>query len=57
MGLRTGTDNLTIANGAEMTAPNVIRGRGTQAQAQVRALETSGMEHYDIPAFLRRQAD
>jgi cell division protein FtsZ len=46
-----------MANGAEITAPTVMRGRGSQAQAQVRALETSGMEHYDIPAFLRRQAD
>jgi cell division protein FtsZ len=47
-----------MANGAEISAPTVMRGRGgAQAQAQVRALETSGMEHYDIPAFLRRQAD
>ncbi|PHY05095.1 MAG: cell division protein FtsZ [Alcaligenaceae bacterium] len=57
VGLRTGTDNLTAANGAELSAPTVMRGRGSNAQAQVRALETSGMEHYDIPAFLRRQAD
>ena len=57
VGLRNGTDGLTMANGAEITAPTVMRGRGAQAQAQVRALETSGMEHYDIPAFLRRQAD
>jgi cell division protein FtsZ len=57
VGLRNGTDGLTIANGAEISAPTVIRGRGANAQAQVRALETSGMEHYDIPAFLRRQAD
>lgn len=57
VGLRTGTDNLTVANGAELSAPTVMRGRGSNAQAQVRAFETSGMEHYDIPAFLRRQAD
>ena len=57
VGLRNGTDGLTMANGAEITAPTVMRGRGAHAQAQVRALETSGMEHYDIPAFLRRQAD
>ncbi len=57
VGLRNGTDGLTMANGAEISAPTVIRGRGAHAQAQVRALETSGMEHYDIPAFLRRQAD
>lgn len=58
MGLRNGTDGLTMATGTEMNAPTVMRGRGgANAQAQVRALETSGMEHYDIPAFLRRQAD
>ena len=57
VGLRNGTDGQTMANGTEITAPTVMRGRGAQAQAQVRALETSGMEHYDIPAFLRRQAD
>ena len=57
VGLRNGTDGLTMANGTEITAPTVMRGRGAQAQAQVRALETSGMEHYDIPAFLRRQAE
>ena len=58
VGLRNGTDGLTMATGAAISAPTVMRGRGgVQAQAQVRALETSGMEHYDIPAFLRRQAD
>jgi cell division protein FtsZ len=58
VGLRNGTDGLTMATGTEMNAPTVMRGRGgANAQAQVRALETSGMEHYDIPAFLRRQAD
>ncbi|UOD51531.1 cell division protein FtsZ [Orrella daihaiensis] len=57
--LRTGTDNhLVSANGQEnLQVPSVLRNPRSQASAQVRALETAGMEHYDIPAFLRRQAD
>lgn len=59
--LRTGTDNMPAAAGPDYGAgsdvPAVIRfGRG-QASAQVRALETAGMDHFDIPAFLRKQAD
>ena len=56
---RTGTDNMPVSgsNLNELKAPTVIRNPRTQASAQVRALETSGMDHYDIPAFLRRQAD
>ncbi len=60
--LRTGTDNMAVggpANGdyRPLEVPSVIRNPRSQASAQVRALETAGMEHYDIPAFLRRQAD
>ena len=57
--LRTGTDNhLVSATGQEnLNVPSVLRNPRSQASAQVRALETAGMEHYDIPAFLRRQAD
>jgi len=56
--LRTGTDNQPLsADGADSRVPSVLRNPRTQASAQVRALETAGMEHYDIPAFLRRQAD
>lgn len=54
---RTGTDNMPIGNGQDLGVPSVLRNPRTQASAQVRALETAGMEHYDIPAFLRRQAD
>jgi len=56
---RTGTDNLPAGGdyGVGSDIPAVIRmGRG-QALAQVRALESAGMDHYDIPAFLRKQAD
>jgi|TARA_R110000851_G_scaffold333449_1_gene513343 cell division protein FtsZ len=58
---RTGTDDAPFVNaghdmqGAEV--PTVIRNPRSQASAQVRALETSGMDHFDIPAFLRKQAD
>ena len=39
-----------------MSTPAVWRGR-TSAVARVEALSSSGMEDYDIPAFLRKQAD
>jgi cell division protein FtsZ len=39
-----------------MSTPAVWRGR-TSAAAKVDALSSSGMEDYDIPAFLRKQAD
>jgi cell division protein FtsZ len=59
--LRTGTDNMVASGGqhggqdyANADVPAVIR---TRASAQVRALETAGMDHFDIPAFLRKQAD
>ncbi|MCD8504819.1 MAG: cell division protein FtsZ [Burkholderiaceae bacterium] len=57
--MRTGTDNhLVSVNGQDnLRVPSVLRNPRSQASAQVRALETAGMEHYDIPAFLRRQAD
>ncbi len=57
--MRTGTDHgLVSANSQDnLSVPSVLRNPRSQASAQVRALETAGMEHYDIPAFLRRQAD
>lgn len=59
--MRTGTDNIPIIGGhqdfAGSAIPAVIRNPRGQASAQVRALETAGMDHYDIPAFLRKQAD
>jgi len=65
---RTGTDNLLVAASggfgssftgglANTDVPAVIRNPRSQASSQVRALETAGMDHYDIPAFLRKQAD
>jgi cell division protein FtsZ len=45
------------ADYANADVPAVIRNPRSQASAQVRALETAGMDHFDIPAFLRKQAD
>src|SRR3546814_20941148 len=58
--LRTGTDNMAVMSGHDFGSsdvPAVIRNPRSQASAQVRALETAGMEHFDIPAFLRKHAD
>jgi cell division protein FtsZ len=57
--MRTGTDDAVGSAGGQdnLHVPSVLRNPRSQASAQVRALETAGMEHYDIPAFLRRQAD
>ncbi len=61
---RTGTDNQPLMAsaamlGAEMTggdaAPNVFRKR--DRASTIEALTNSGVDKYDIPAFLRKQAD
>ncbi|CAM5781543.1 cell division protein FtsZ [Castellaniella caeni] len=58
---RTGTDNQPVHLTHDFSStdvPSVIRrGPRADASAQVRALETAGMDHFDIPAFLRKQAD
>ncbi len=56
--LSTGMGSKTQTAGASfdgMKAPAVWRRES--ASEQVRALEKNGMETYDIPAFLRKQAD
>ncbi|MBI4293953.1 MAG: cell division protein FtsZ [Betaproteobacteria bacterium] len=54
---KTGTDNRPIApnvNCAELdNAPAIIRRRNTT----IEALQNNGVDKYDIPAFLRKQAD
>ena len=35
----------------------IVRLRRRDRAAQVEALQASGVEKYDIPAFLRKQAD
>ena len=58
---RTGTDNQPVAvagapdYGAMAETPAVFRKR--DRAAQVEALANSGVDKYDIPAFLRKQAD
>ncbi|MDQ3060399.1 MAG: cell division protein FtsZ [Pseudomonadota bacterium] len=70
--LRTGTDNASFGGGrsgtggaqpgsqpdyGNMTVPSVWRTNRTHAAAKVDALAAGGMDDFEIPAFLRRQAD
>jgi cell division protein FtsZ len=70
--LRTGTNNEAVASMAAPVVNNQLAAsqatayeglhkpavwRRDSATETVRALEKNGMETYDIPAFLRRQAD
>ncbi|MCP5266360.1 MAG: cell division protein FtsZ [Burkholderiaceae bacterium] len=60
--LRTGTDDATGATPFDSgydkyEQPAVWRSPRGSAAAQVQALEDSGVERFDIPAFLRKQAD
>lgn len=55
---RTGTDNMPMYVGGGMVAeeePAVFS--SNNRRSQVEAMKMSGMEEYDIPAFLRKQAD
>ena len=45
------------ADYAGMATPSVWRTNRTQAAAKVDALSSGGMDEFEIPAFLRRQAD
>jgi len=69
--IRTGTDNgpvgivpatpapSPVTDFADLDKPAIWRTRDTResVQARVSAMEDSGAERYDIPAFLRKQAD
>ena len=58
--LRTGTDNLPVvpmdATSIDSLA-GVIKSNREQRRSAAEALSNSGVDKYDIPAFLRRQAD
>jgi cell division protein FtsZ len=59
---RTGTDDVGFAapaqqGSADLETPAVWRSGRSAAASQVAAMEEKGMERYDIPAFLRKQAD
>jgi len=67
LGLRTGTDNQPTFTTEQVSSPApsagtldfggvFTSGRGARNQA-VAAMEASGVDKYDIPAFLRKQAD
>jgi cell division protein FtsZ len=55
---KTGTDNMPVAGAVDYnqldSVPAVIR---RNRASQVEALQQSGVDKYDIPAFLRKQAD
>ena len=51
--IRTGTDDMPMM-GASDDMPNVMTSR---RERTIRAMEDSGIEKLDIPAFLRKQAD
>jgi len=55
---KTGTDNQPLAAAAganvDLDTPTVFR---SNRAARVEALQNSGVDKYDIPAFLRKQAD
>ncbi len=70
--LKTGTDNMPVQMMANMSAaaathsspdysnldtPAVWRSSRESASAHVAALQEKGVDTYDIPAFLRKQAD
>jgi cell division protein FtsZ len=61
-GLRTGTDNLPVFDvtsvqaGIDLSSVSVS-GRGSPRNSQVEQMAASGVDKYDIPAFLRRQSD
>ena len=44
-------------NGLPINAPRVWQTNRNQAADRVHALSNSGMEDFEIPAFLRKQAD
>ena len=50
--IRTGTDDMPMGRDEDM--PNVMSSR---RERTIRAMEDSGIEKLDIPAFLRKQAD
>jgi cell division protein FtsZ len=69
--LRTGTDNAPVTHAqhsyapqqsnstdyAHLDAPAVWRQTRETAASHVQALQEKGVDTYDIPAFLRKQAD
>ncbi len=63
VGLRTGTDNLQVFDVAvgqtqiDLSSVTSSARSATPRNAQADAMAASGVDKYDIPAFLRRQSD
>jgi cell division protein FtsZ len=58
MGLRTGTDNQYVdVGGAADVGGMFTSARSSARNTMVDSMTASGVDKYDIPAFLRRQAD
>jgi len=61
VGLRTGTDNLQVYEAGTGTGIDLstvtASGRTALRNSQAQAMVDSGVDKYDIPAFLRRQQD
>jgi cell division protein FtsZ len=63
MGGMPGTRTAGVTMGAAVTSNGIDGGkqpavwRREQASEQVQAMQRNGVETYDIPAFLRKQAD
>ena len=55
--MRTGTDNMPMFAETEMQDETPAVFSQNNRRAQVEAMKMSGVEEYDIPAFLRKQAD
>ncbi|MDR2876360.1 MAG: cell division protein FtsZ [Methylobacillus sp.] len=53
--MMTGTDNQPVFVGGDYDAQDVFQ--PNSRRAQVEAMKNTGMDEYDIPAFLRKQAD
>ena len=61
VGLRTGTDNLQVydagGQGIDLSSVTSSNRGGSLRNSQADAMAASGVDKYDIPAFLRRQSD
>jgi cell division protein FtsZ len=56
-GATNGASSAAQPDYGSMSVPSVWRTNRTQAAARVDALSSSGMDDFEIPAFLRKQAD
>ena len=55
--LMTGTNNQPVFYGSTNTEESVPAAFSSNRRAQVEAMKSTGMDEFDIPAFLRKQAD